>query len=397
MSKTFDNRPYQNDAASLSMKSLLETGKALLVAATGTGKTYIAMLLLKLMGFIYEDTLVITPHLAINAQFAQLGLEAVTPQEAKKRLNQGYCPKILICDEAHRLVSPMANKTIREFESRGALILGLTATPDRLDGVSLADTFGQPVYTYGIRRAIADGMLVPFIPLTPKGVGGLIAEGKLPEGTDLNISTKVYNPKGAKSEKEDVMSSYIRFIEVSKRRSLCFFRSQEEANLFVKLANEAGVKAIATLAGDENEKVFREDSTYTILAGVTKVLEGFDDPSIESIYGFSPTDSVCRAVQAAGRGIRRCDEIGKDSCWIKFVPTKSDAGLANKYSVLIEDQTDKFDKGTETAINRMIKVGNVPIKTICRIMESNQSETIVVGDYTWFYNKNTKAWIEIRA
>lgn len=397
MTKTFDNRPYQNDAANLGMKSLLETGKALLVAATGTGKTHIAMLLLKLMGFIYEDILVITPHLAINAQFEALGVKAVTPQAAKKLLKEGYCPKILICDEAHRLVSTGANKTIREFESRGALILGLTATPVRLDGVSLNDTFGQTTYTYGIRRAIADGTLVPFVPLTPKGVGGLIAEGKLPEGTDLNISTKVYNPKGAKVDKDDVMLSYIDFIRVSNRRSLCFFRTQEEANLFVKLANEAGVKAIATLAGDENEKIFREDSSYTILAGVTKVLEGFDDPSIESIFGFSPTDSVSRAVQAAGRGIRRCDEIGKDSCWIKFVPTISNAGLANKYSVLIEDQTNKFEKGTENAINRMIKVGNVPIETICKIMEGNQNETIVVGNYAWFYNDNKKAWAEVQA
>lgn len=397
MTKTFDDRPYQNDAANLGVKSLLETGKALLVAATGTGKTHIAMLLLKLMGFIYEDVLVITPHLAINAQFEALGVKAVTPQAAKKLLKEGCCPKILICDEAHRLVSTVANQTIREFESRGALILGLTATPDRLDGVSLNDTFGQTTYSYGIRRAIADGTLVPFMPLTPKGVGGLIAEGKLPKGTDLNISTKVYNPKGAKADKDDVMLSYIDFIKVSNRRSLCFFRTQEEANLFVKLANEVGVKAIATLAGDENEKVFREDSSYMILAGVTKVLEGFDDPSIESIYGFSPTDSVSRAVQAAGRGIRRCDEIGKDSCWIKFVPTVSNAGLANKYSVLIEDQTDKFEDGTETAINRMIKVGNVPIQTICKIMESNQNETIVVGNYTWFYNNNKKAWTEIQA
>ncbi|MEZ4287776.1 MAG: DEAD/DEAH box helicase family protein [Polyangiales bacterium] len=66
---------------------------------------------------------------------------------------------VIVVDEAHRGVCSTYRRILEHFDS--ANVLGLSATPDRADGVALGHVFDSVAYEYGIRRGIEEGYLSP--------------------------------------------------------------------------------------------------------------------------------------------------------------------------------------------------------------------------------------------
>lgn len=181
-------RPYQLDATNRIVKKLGEYRSTIAVLPTGTGKTYLMGLVTQRMD---ARTLVIAHREELVRQNAE-EIEGVTGEHvyiemADERLSDAdlRCAKIVsasvqtliagdpkrmtrfgdtwpglvVFDECHAAISPSWLEVASYFKN--SKILGLTATPMRGDGLSMANAFESVAYEYWITDAIADGWLVP--------------------------------------------------------------------------------------------------------------------------------------------------------------------------------------------------------------------------------------------
>ena len=165
-----------------------ETGRGVIEAVTGTGKTRLAMAAIRAVADRGAKVLVLVPTLELQEQWAR-ELRAIVPDLSIGRLGGGHdddlfsrdvvvatphsaaavpvdlpyeTTGLLIADEAHRYGAPTWGAALHETF---ALRLALTATYERGDdGVEdvLAPYFGGVVFRYGYERAVAEGTVAPF-------------------------------------------------------------------------------------------------------------------------------------------------------------------------------------------------------------------------------------------
>ncbi|BCE00688.1 EcoAI/FtnUII family type I restriction enzme subunit R [Marinicellulosiphila megalodicopiae] len=188
-------RYYQLQAINKTIEAISSgQNRALLVMATGTGKTYTAFQIIwrlwksrakKRILFLADRNILvdqtknndfqpfgtamtkITGRTVDPAYEIHLALyQALTGpeeyQKAFKQVDRDFFDLIII-DECHRgsASEDSAWREILEYFSSASQI-GLTATPKETDEVSNIDYFGKPVYTYSLKEGIEDGFLAPY-------------------------------------------------------------------------------------------------------------------------------------------------------------------------------------------------------------------------------------------
>jgi superfamily II DNA or RNA helicase len=180
-----DPRPQPRDYQLASKRAILSTladrGLCLAELATGLGKTLLAAMVSE----HYRRVLICDPRITLCAQIAG-GVEAyrlrdVEIEQADKwaradaplvvaslqsLLTAGrgerFSPDLVIVDEAHYATTGEALNLFDRYRSKGAHVLGLTATPHaRPDGTSILHYFGECPVQYGVVPGIQHGWLVP--------------------------------------------------------------------------------------------------------------------------------------------------------------------------------------------------------------------------------------------
>lgn len=230
-----------------------------------------------------------------------------------RRLHKVDCPKVMIVDECHHLASKTW-KTVSDYY-KDSLLIGLTATPCRLDGKPLSDMFDCMIIGPQTDELIRDGYLVPYKYYAP---------------TNLDTSkVKVVNGEYQAQALDEFMreSSVIGDnIEQYKKlamgkRNVVFACNVKHSMEIVRRYNEAGIPA-AHLDGDTNlgerKRIIKdfESGKIKVLSNVDLFGEGFDLPAIEVVSMLRPTMSLSLCIQQWGRGLRTAPEIGKTECLI---------------------------------------------------------------------------------
>ena len=179
-----DLRPWQAEA----LAAWSATGRGVVEAVTGTGKTRLAMAAIRIVADRGGRVLVLAPTLELQDQWVR-ELRRAAPDLRVGRLGGGRrddlfevdvvvstphsaatvpihpppgSPGLLVADEAHRYGAPTWGAALQDAF---ALRLALTATYERNDdGVLdvLAPYFGEVVHRYDYGRAVADGTVAPF-------------------------------------------------------------------------------------------------------------------------------------------------------------------------------------------------------------------------------------------
>lgn len=214
---------------------------------------------------------------------------------------------LVVVDEAHH-VSDMYERILGHFG--GAHRLGVTATPDREDGVPLRVLYGVVAHEYTLAEAVEAGHLVP-----PRGERVTI------EGLDLS---RVRTTAGDldKGQLDKVMSGE-RVVQATAsaivqhcggRPTLTFAASVATANAIAEqLERRAALgetgPAVAIVGETQRETRARllgeyRDGRYQHLVGCDVFLEGFDEPRISCVALARPTKSRGRYTQMIGRGTR---------------------------------------------------------------------------------------------
>ena len=324
------------------LRKIQEAGerKALLISATGTGKTYASAFAMRELGFQRVLFLVHRNQIAKQAKksfrkvfsgqvsmglvtgkyqeydkdFIFATIQTLSKEENLQRYEKTAFDAIVI-DEAHHSSANSYKKVLDYFEPK--LWLGMTATPDKrddnLEGRNIYEIFNHQIaYEIRLQDAMEEDLLCPFHYFGITDLDIIADAGKSSE-------EKVENFRYLTSEErvENVMKQAEYFGYSGDRvKGLIFCSWIDEANELSKKFNakgwrtlvlsgsdseEARAEAIERLAGEESEDAL----DYIISVDIFS--EGVDVPEINQVIMLRPTESPIVFIQQLGRGLRKAE------------------------------------------------------------------------------------------
>lgn len=211
---------------------------------------------------------------------------------------------LLIIDEAHRSAANTYRRLIAKYFT--AARLGLTATPLRIDGKGLSDSYSSIIETSNISDLIATGYLVPCVPLeAPDEALKQLAHMRRVSGdyAQRELSALMNTPRLV----GDVVREYVKHGQ--GRKAVAFGVSVEHSQTLAGAFREAGVRA-AHLDGRAHEDLRRKslkavsDGEIDVLCNVNLFTEGWDCPAVSCVIMARPTASLTLYLQSVGRGMR---------------------------------------------------------------------------------------------
>lgn len=210
---------------------------------------------------------------------------------------------LVVIDEAHRAPSPSYRKILAYFDK--ALVLGVTATPDRQDRMALAAVFDSVAYTYEIRDAIAAGYLAPIRQYRAQ-LEGLDLGDVHTRGGDLDDA-----------ELEAIVGSEAIVARIAQtiaersgdRPTVVFTPRVASAHALAEALVKLGIPAAGldgTVDRDERKRVLArfERGDIRVLTNCSLFTEGWDCPKVACVVMARPTKSRALYAQAVGRGTR---------------------------------------------------------------------------------------------
>lgn len=225
-----------------------------------------------------------------------------------RRLDKYKVPDILFVDECHHSKASQWNK-ILEW-AKNAVVIGLTATPCRLDGKPLNDMYDTMIQSVSTKELINRGYLVPYLYYAPSVIDTSELETANGDYTKKSLETASFNSKII----GDNIEQYKKIAE--GKRNVVFAISRKHGIGICERYNEAGICS-EFLDGETPDKE-RKATLDRFRRGETKVLvnvdlfgEGFDLPAIEVVSLLRPTQSTALYLQQVGRALRPCPEMGK--------------------------------------------------------------------------------------
>lgn len=254
--------------------------------------------------------------------------------------------RAVIVDEAHHCLAESYRRILEHFSP--ALVLGVTATPDRGDKKTLAEVFDSIAFEYSLSQAIKDGYLVP-----PK------AE-MIPINIDLS---KVKTSMGDYTDGSlgEALGPYLEKIAdemVSRcmnRKTVIFLPLIATSQAFCEMLKRRGFRAseVNGMSKDRKEKLKGfEDGTYNCLCNSMLLTEGWDCPSADCIVILRPTKIRALYSQMVGRVLRLSPETGKKDALILdflWMTAKHDlvkpAALVAKDSKIAERMEKMLEEG----------------------------------------------------
>lgn len=212
----------------------------------------------------------------------------------------------LVIDEFHHAVNEQYRRIINYFKPQ--FMLGLTATPERMDGKSIYEICDYNVpYEISLKEAINRGMLVPFhyygIYDETDYSGLHLVKGRYNEGE----LTEVY--KNSAKRYELIYKYYKKY---NSKQALGFCCSRQHAEAMAKEFCRRGVPSVAVYSnGDgafsEDRDIAIEqlkDQKIKVIFSVDMFNEGLDIASVDMVMFLRPTESPIVFFQQLGRGLR---------------------------------------------------------------------------------------------
>jgi superfamily II DNA or RNA helicase/HKD family nuclease/phage repressor protein C with HTH and peptisase S24 domain len=306
--------------------------KALIISATGTGKTYLSAFDAKsfnprkLLFVVHRLTIAIDSlntfkkvfgnertmgiysgnERALDSDFVFSTIQTISKANHLDNFSKDHFDYIII-DETHRSGADSYLRLIQHFEPK--FLLGMTATPERTDGHDIFKLFDHNIaYEIRLGKAMEEEMLSSF---HYYGVADLSID-------NVQIDTKSDFRYLVAEERVERIVEQAKFYGSDNgiTRGLIFCSRKKEAIEMAKLFNAKGYKSVA-LTGDnpEEERAKAIERLETDILGdkldyiftVDIFNEGIDIPKINQIIMLRPTESAIIFIQQLGRGLRKVD------------------------------------------------------------------------------------------
>jgi DNA repair protein RadD len=302
-------REYQVKAID-TMRERIKSGvlRNILVCPTGAGKTVIASEIVRLMRNNHKRVLFLVHRKELIDQayhkFKVIGADITVCRAGDTRkslywdvtiatiqtLINRELPEVdlIIVDECHLSAAPTWQEILAEYECP---IIGLTATPFRLDGKSLGSIYNSVDSVTNMSDLVSAGFLVPL---------------------EWRVLRDTYQLR--KDQVGDVYEAWHKY--ALNLKTIVFAYSVEHSKHIEEKFNGLAKHIDSKMTQKERElnvQLFK-DNKIKILTNVGLLSEGFDVPDCECIILARPTESLALYMQQVGRGMR--PSPGKTKCLI---------------------------------------------------------------------------------
>lgn len=300
--------------------------RALTIASAGSGKTYLAAFdalnfnPTRLLYIVHEGSILKKSLETFQEVFGKnvtYGIYSGTSKESDADFvfatNITMCNTLelfsknefdyIIIDECHHATAETYKRIINYFEPE--FLLGLTATPERLDNQDVFELFDHNVpYELRLRDAIANDLVVPF---RYYGIRDKLVDYGLSGNNERRMIAQM-----AKEDHCDFISEQIeKYRPQGKLKCLAFCRNVTHARMMSEVFSERYSTAYLTGKNDIGERVRAyndlQNDTHSleILFTVDILNEGVDIPGVNMVLFLRPTESTTIFIQQLGRGLRK--------------------------------------------------------------------------------------------
>jgi len=312
--------------------------KNLIVAATGSGKTVVSafdyrrvrdewpdasLLFVAHRQEILKQTLATFRNVLRDGDFGELMVAGDRPRDGKhvfasiQSLHHVELQKlppdfydVVIVDEFHHAEAPTYTRLLEYVKPR--LLIGMTATPERTDGLDVKRWFdGRIAVELRLWDALDQGLLCPFQYFGVSDGVDLSGVTWSRGGYDTKELANIYTANDVRVRR--ILDTVNNLVEsTAKMKALGFCVSVEHARFMADRFNQAGIPSTAVSAATDNAQ--RAQALRNLRSGQTKVIfsvdlfnEGLDIPDVDTVMFLRPTESAIVFLQQLGRGLRRTE------------------------------------------------------------------------------------------
>lgn len=376
----------------------------LVVAATGTGKTVVAALdYRRLCGETKNDrpSLLFVAHrkeileqslrtyreVLADESFGELYVGGARPERwdhvfASVQSLQSYGPTnippaaydVVVIDEFHHAEAPTYRRIIEHLTPKE--LLGLTATPERTDGVDVRSEFfgGRTATELRLWDALGKDLLCPFHYFAIADGTDLRrvswSRGQYDEGELSNVYT------GNQARAAIVLQQLReKVIAPGEMRALGFCVGVEHARFMAEAFNAAGVPALAVsgqTSPADRQRALEDLKQRRVNALFAADLfnEGLDLPDVDTVLFLRPTESATVFLQQLGRGLRRTPN--------KAVLTVLDFVGHHRKEFRFDRKFRALTGETRRGVEREIERGFPFLPSGCQIVMDKQAQAIIL-------------------
>ncbi len=269
------------------------------------------------------------------------------------------------------------------------ILLGLTATPERMDGKNILGYFNNRIAAeIRLPEAIDRKLLSPFQYF---GVTDTVDLDKMKwsaGGYDKTELSNIYTISGKVAERraDMVVASVLKYVtDIDAVKGLGFCVTVDHAEFMCNYFNEHGIPSMFLTGKSPDEE--RRSAKENLVSGKVRFIfvvdiynEGVDIPEVNTVLFLRPTESLTIFLQQLGRGLRLSD--GKECLTVlDFI------GQANrKYN--FEDKFAALLSNTTRSVTREIKDGFISAPKGCYIQLERQAEKYILDNIRASYGNS---------
>ena len=391
----------------------------LVVAATGSGKTVISALdykrfcrqhpgqpcrllfvahreeILKQSMYTFRavlkdanfGNLFVGSHKADSIDHLFISIQTFNSQDFTTKTDADFYDYIVV-DEFHHAAAPTYQKLLVYYQPQ--ILLGLTATPERMDGKNILDYFeGRIAAEIRLPEAIDRKLLCPFQYFGVTDTVDLSSLKWRTGGYDKNELSNLYTFSGLVAERRAdlVVNSILKYVtDINEVKGLGFCVSIEHARFMADYFNAHGVPSMA-LTGDSPDEE-RNAAKQRLVSGEIRFIfvvdiynEGVDIPEVNTVLFLRPTESLTVFLQQLGRGLRMAEN--KECLTVlDFI------GQANK-KYNFEEKFAALLSNTTRSVSREIKEGFLSAPKGCYIQLEKIAARYVLDNICASYDRTS--------
>lgn len=410
----FDITPYPYQQEILEKldaeRKVRNHNKNLVIAATGTGKTVISafdykrfcaqhpgkpnrLLFVAHREEILKQSISCFQGVCKDANFGELFVGSSRPesldhlfvsiqtfrsQELHTKTSKDFYDFIVV-DEFHHAAAPTYQTLLSYYTPK--VLLGLTATPERMDGKSILEYFNNRIAAeIRLPEAIDRKLLSPFQYFGVTDTVDLDALKWTRGGYDRVELTNVYAINRAIAERRAdwIIRSLMRYAtEIAAVKGLGFCVSVEHAKFMADYCNSHGIASLCLTGLSEDEE--RNTAKHKLASGEIRFIfvvdiynEGVDIPEVNTILFLRPTESLTIFLQQLGRGLRLSE--GKECLTVlDFIGQAS-----RKYN--FEDKFAALLSNTTRSVQQELKDGFQSVPKGCFIQLEKKAKEYILDN-----------------
>jgi superfamily II DNA or RNA helicase len=294
----------------------------------------------------------------------------------------------IIVDEVHHITADSYRPILERFNPK--ILLGLTATPERMDGGDILEDFDQRISAeIRLPEALNKNLLVPFQYFgvsDPVDISHVAwTNGRYQIGELTRIYTQNDQRVGHILEN---CSKYLTDLNAVKALGFCV--SQEHARYMAEKFTAKGLRSNYLTSGNASERdilrqqLLRGDINYLFVVDIFN--EGVDIPEIDTVLFLRPTESLTIFLQQLGRGLRTAE--GKSVLTVlDFVGNaRAEYDFEHKFRALVGK--------THTSITKQIEDDFPHLPLGCSIILEKQAKEVILANIRAATNPDRRKFVQ---